>query len=199
VFGCELNLITIPARVKFCRLFGVDLAITDENGMPRTNINVFREQALCGERGIAFEVAACTNHCEGAHGRLNARVDGLRSLKVRFAEIMSAIVASAATWSQKVERGWHAAKKKLEESAQKSQLKLQDCPEGAHCEKGLVLSRRLGRPVPCVHVISMHGWPEHALPTQFNLCRTGAPDVSFTEFSRLGVAEHSYDRFGISS
>jgi hypothetical protein len=84
---------------------------------------------------------------------------------------------------KKNEREWHAAKKKLEESAEKSQLKVQAFPEDGHCDKGLVLSRRLGRPVPCVQVISVHRWPEHASPTQFNLCQTGAPDVSFTEFS----------------
>jgi hypothetical protein len=63
-------------------------------------MNVFRDHALWGERRIAFGIAACANHIEGAHRRFNARVDDLRSLKVRFAEIMSAIVASAATWSR---------------------------------------------------------------------------------------------------
>jgi hypothetical protein len=62
----------------------------DENGIPR-------DQALWGEREIAFGFAACTNRVEGTLGKLIARVDRLRNLKVRLTEITSAIVARAAT------------------------------------------------------------------------------------------------------
>jgi hypothetical protein len=81
-------------------------------------------------------------------------------------EITSAIVASAANWFTKIERGWHAPKTKLEGDANEHGLIFQDCPESAHCDKGRLLSRRLGKQVPSVHT------------------RIGPPDISFTEFKR---------------
>jgi hypothetical protein len=163
-------------------LAGVDLVQLHGNKCLSTSVKVFKAQALWGERGIDFGVASCTNHIEGLHGRVNRRVLNLRILIRRFALITSAIVKSAASWSQKVERGWNTTKKKLKVIAEKNELTFDDCPEWAHCDRGRILSRRLGRPVPCVHIISKGGWPEHPSLTQFNLFMTGEPDIGFTDF-----------------
>jgi predicted transcriptional regulator len=158
VMGCEQDLICPAGREKFSRLFGVDLAQSNGNEYARTAANVFREQALWGERGMTFGVAACSNHLEGMHGRLTARVQNRRNLRARFAETTSAITASAATWSEKVKRGCRATTKKVQQSACEHHLNYQDCPGQGHCDKGALLPRRLGRQVPCADTIYQCGW-----------------------------------------
>jgi hypothetical protein len=182
VIGCRENLISLPSRRKFATLFGVDLDGWDRHETPRTSINVFKGQAFWSERGITFGVAACTNHIEGTHGRLNERVRKLGNLNKRFAAITSAVIRSAARWSRKVQRGWHATNRKLQGSAREHELSFQNCAEPVCCDKGLLLSRRLGRQVPCPHTILPRGWSKDDPPAQFSLSTTDVPDISFTEF-----------------
>jgi hypothetical protein len=184
VLGCQRNVISVSGREKFCKLFGVDPIQSDGNECLRTHTDVFTEQALWGERGIIFGDAACSNHIEWMHGRLNAHL--------RFVEITSVIIASPANWSKKVERGWHATKAKLESNAREQGSVFHDYQESADCDKGLLLSRRLGRQVPCVHTISTRGWPNEPPPAQLSVTTIAPPDISFTEFNgewRLEVGQ----------
>jgi hypothetical protein len=148
----------------------------DGNACPETDINAFREQALWGERGKNFGVAACSNHIEGMYGRLNARVGNLKNFRVRFAKITSSITASAGKWSRKVKRGWNSTMKKLQASALAHHWNERDCPVNGHCE------HVLGREVPCVHTISQGEWPEEPPPPQFILSTTGPAEIAFTVF-----------------
>jgi hypothetical protein len=182
VLGCRQNVISAAGRKKFGELFGVDLAGWNGDGSPRTNAGIFKGQALWSERGITFGVAACTNHIDGTHGRLNQQVKHLRCSREKFAIITSALIESAANWSDKVQRGWRRITGELEASAHDHHLNFPDCPEDARCDKGLLLSRRLGRQVLCVHIILSRGWPDERPPAQFDLSTTGLPDVSFTQF-----------------
>jgi hypothetical protein len=85
VLGCRQNVISAAGRKKFGELFGVDLAERNGDESPRTNTGIFKKQALWSERGTTFAVAACTNHIEGTHGRLNEQVTHLRSIREKFA------------------------------------------------------------------------------------------------------------------
>jgi hypothetical protein len=71
VLGCQRNVISVPGREKFGELFGVDPTQSDGNECPTTCMDVFREQALWGERRMAFAVTACSNRIEDMQGRLN--------------------------------------------------------------------------------------------------------------------------------
>jgi hypothetical protein len=187
--GCQQNLISDAGRAKFGKLFGVDLTQSDGNECATTNSDVFREQALWGERGITFGVAASSNHIEGMHGRLNAKIRNFRNFRARFVEIASAVIKSASNWSKKVERGWQATKTKLERNAKDKGFEFQDCPNSAYCDKGLLLSRRLGRQGPRVHTISKCTWENQPPPAQFSVTTRAPPDISFTEFKGTWTLE----------
>jgi hypothetical protein len=189
VLGCRQNLMSAPGRRQFAELFGVDLAGWNGDESPRTNPGIFKGQAGLSERGTTFGVAACTNHIEGTHGRLNEQVKHLRSLREKFATVTSALIERTANWSDKVQRGSHRIKGKLEASADEHHLNFRDSPENASRDKGLLLSRRLGRQVPCVHTILSRGWPDERPPAQFDLPMTGVPDISFPEFDGAWTLE----------
>jgi hypothetical protein len=108
----------------------------------------FKKQAVWSERDITFEVAACTNHIEGTHGRLNEQVKKLHSLRKWCAKITSPVIDSASSWSDKVQRGWSRTKGELKVNAHQHKFDLLDRPESALYEKGLLPSRRSGRQVP---------------------------------------------------
>jgi hypothetical protein len=102
------------------------------------------------------------------------------------------LLESAANWSDKVQRGWRRIKGKLEASAGEHHLNFRDYPEDARCETGLLLSRRLGRQVPCIHKIYgilAREWPDEPASAQFDLSITDVPDISFTEFDGPSTLE----------
>jgi hypothetical protein len=138
----------------------------DGNAFPETDINAFREQALWGERGTNFGVAACSNHIEGMHGRLNAQNHlfdhGERGQMVSKSQAR----ANGLDHASALAHDWN----------------YRDCLVNGHCEERVLLSRRPGRQVPCVHIISQGEWPEEPPPPQFNLSTAEPPEIVFTVF-----------------
>jgi hypothetical protein len=149
--GCRAEAITENARQKFMEIFGIT---ESPDGKLALDIDVFRRQALWGDRGIAFGVAPCSNHVEGMHGRLNEKTHRIRSLPARVEKVTKAIIKSAGTWAIKVARGQRKARAALLKSAKDHGYAYESCPFGEMCDRGEILSRRLEMQVPCAHAIA---------------------------------------------
>lgn len=168
--GCRDGLITVKGRGKFAELFGLDLNDWNMDTRPFCNVDVFARQAFWGERG-ALGVSSCSNHLEGLHGRLNRRVSGMKNWPRRFAEVLDALQSSARAWPEKVRKAQLRAKTQLLEIAAKHSFTYSECPLGANCDHGALLSRRFGVSFPCVHLAATHCWDISdvgELPTTLN-------------------------------
>jgi hypothetical protein len=111
----------------------------------------FREQALCGTRG-KDGVAACTNHVDGFHRRLNEIVKPRRPLVRRIWLLVLALHKKANRFQLNPSRPANAALKKLQEQGAAGN------PQ-SNCECGWsdIYSAPFQIPdFPCKHTV--HGW-----------------------------------------
>jgi ankyrin repeat protein len=149
-FGCAIRLkqVTDEAQKKFCELFG--LAVLEDGKVVEADANRFREQALWGSRKT-HGVAACTNHVEGFHGRLNEIVKRRRLLVRRIWLLVLALRKKASRFHLNVSRSAHATLKKLQEQGAAG-----DPRPNCECGWSDIYSARFGIPdFPCKHMV--HG------------------------------------------
>jgi hypothetical protein len=174
--GCRARLITENGYRIFCQFFGVTGVTVDGDGIPALDSEVFAQQALWGERGMRFGVGSCTNHIEGFHAHLNEETNGLRNPVRKLVTIMEAIRANAATWADKVLRGRCTALNHLKKITQIHPPAVESCPRDGRCDRGDILSRRLGMRVSCAHV-PVDAELQAERPEQFELREEGSPRI----------------------
>jgi hypothetical protein len=133
----------------FCRIFG--LAIDDQNHVSVVDRDCFRKQALWGGR-FPNGVAACTNHVEGLHARLNDQTQLRHILPRKFALLVELLRKKAKKFDGAV---FQAAKKKLAELTKTNR----EIPEQPTCDCGWseIYSKRYEiANFPCSHTCGRH-------------------------------------------
>jgi hypothetical protein len=149
-FGCAIRLkqVTNEGQQRFCDLFG--LTVMEDGKVVEVNPNRFPEQALWGTR-MNDGVAACTNHVEGLHGRLNAIVKPRRLFVRRIWLLVLALRKKASRFHLNVSRSAKTTLKKLQEEGAIVNPR-SDC----ECGWSAVYAARFQIPdFPCIHTV--HG------------------------------------------
>jgi hypothetical protein len=147
-FGWAIRLgqVTNEGQQRFCDLFG--LTVTTDGTVVETDPDRFRGQALWGTRRDDG-VAACTNHVEGLHGRLNAVVKPRRLLVRRMWLLVLALRKKASRFHLNVSRSAKATLKRLQE-----QGAIVTARPNCGCGWGAVYAARFQIPdFPCVHSV----------------------------------------------
>jgi hypothetical protein len=102
---------------------------------------------------------------------------------------MEAIRANAATWADKVLRARRTALNQLKKITQIHPPSFESCARDSRCDRGDILSRRLGMRVSCAHV-PVGAELQAERPEQFEFGEEGSPrididpELSGSHFSR---------------
>jgi hypothetical protein len=146
----SLERVTAKGAERFCRLFG--FAVLPDGHCVSEAEDPFEAGALWGERG-AMGVAACTNHVEGLHGRLNAATANVRSVARRLKSVVEVLCQKAKQFQADAHRSAKRTLAQLVAEAQQRGCNFTEC----ECGWSSVYSHRFGIDgFPCVHTCQQH-------------------------------------------